>query len=92
MTSVEVRWFTFVANTQKVRSVKFAQRVRMRDLSRLMKSALSHLRDLIERQTNSSGECYTQTVKVDEQVTLLGGIQVHLKARPTTYFLCVYGE
>lgn len=29
-----------------------------------------------------SGECYTQSVKVDEQVTLLGGIQVHLQPAP----------
>jgi len=30
----------------------------------------------------SSGECYTQSVKVDERVTLLGGIQVHLQPAP----------
>jgi len=27
----------------------------------------------------SSRECHTQSVEVDEQVTLLGGIQVHLQ-------------
>ena len=37
----------------------------------------------------SSGECYTQSVKVDEQVTLLGGIQVHLQPAPLlTYTYC----
>jgi len=35
----------------------------------------------------SSGECYTQSVKVDEQVTLLGGSQVHLQPAPLLIFI-----
>ena len=34
----------------------------------------------------SSGECYTQSVKADEQVALLGGSQVHLQPAPLLYF------
>ena len=30
----------------------------------------------------SNGECYTQSVKADESVTLLGGSQVHLQPAP----------
>jgi hypothetical protein len=37
----------------------------------------------------SSGECYTQSVKVDEQVTLLGGSQVHLQPAPLLIFIVV---
>jgi hypothetical protein len=33
-----------------------------------------------------SGECHTQSVNVDEQVTLLGGIQVHLQPAPFLIF------
>jgi hypothetical protein len=33
-----------------------------------------------------SGECHTQSVKVDEQLTLLGGIQVHLQPAPFLIF------
>jgi len=36
----------------------------------------------------SSGECNTQSVKVDEQVTLLGGSQVHLQPAPLLLY-CV---
>jgi len=36
-----------------------------------------------------NGECYTQSVKVDEQVTLLGGIQVHLQPAPLLIFIVV---
>ena len=39
----------------------------------------------------STGECYTQSVKVDEQVTLLGGIQVHLQPAPLLSFTTVHG-
>lgn len=37
----------------------------------------------------SSGECYTQSVKVDEQVTLLGGSQVHLQPALLLIFIVV---
>jgi len=39
----------------------------------------------------SSGECYTQSVKVDERVTLLGGIQVHLQPAPLLVFIAYNG-
>jgi len=35
----------------------------------------------------SSGECYTQSVKADEQVALLGGSQVHLQPAPLLIFI-----
>jgi hypothetical protein len=37
-----------------------------------------------------SRECHTQSVKVDEQVTLLGGIQVHLQPAPFLIFAVMY--
>jgi len=38
-----------------------------------------------------SGECYKQSVKVDELVTLLGGIQVHLQPAPLLIFIIYNG-
>ena len=35
----------------------------------------------------SDGECHTQSVKVDERVTLLGGIQVQLQPAPLLIFI-----
>ena len=37
----------------------------------------------------SNGECHTQSVKVDERVALLGGIQVHLQPAPLLVFIVV---
>ena len=38
----------------------------------------------------SSGECYKQSVKVDERVTLLGGSQVHLQPAPLLIFFLMF--
>jgi len=46
---------------------------------------------LINQKKMSSGECYTQSVKVDERVTLLGGIQVHLQPAPLLVFIAYNG-